>query len=308
MSFNINSLSSYGNLSTYTKQLSMKNKFQQKKDSGRLTEKSETRSTSSVRKNTEQKKNIFQQFMEEKLAADQAALDRYRESENNRDKIMEKIVRKLDSGTDLTQDELEYVKEKNPQLYEKIMQQKREQQALEERLEHAKTKEEAEKIIADHVTAKLSTLNSVKNNPNIPEEKKLEIYSDLNRSVQAAQKTYKKFTSSGKFSKLPTEAEKQQVEHDEAEAKKAELTNAIKSDRPHDPLTEADEAQTDIPDSSAKKQKTVKEVDQSETARKVKKAKEQAVFKKTSLEHLIPSSYYNTTPNEPTGQQFNNEA
>jgi membrane protease subunit (stomatin/prohibitin family) len=36
-------------------------------------------------------------------------------------------------------------------------------------------------------------------------------------------------------------------------------------------------------------------------------AKEQAVFKKNSLEHLISSSYY-TTPDEPTGQQFNNEA
>lgn len=317
MTININSLSSYGNLNAYTKRISMQTKYQKKKAGGKL----HTEEERTAGAGTKKAQSIAQKFMEEKRAADQAALERYQESQKNRDEKMEKILHKLENGADLTREELDYLKEKNPQLYQKLQEQKIEQKALQEELEHARTKEDAEKIVFNHVTAKLATLNSVKNNPHIPDAKKMEIYSELQQSVNAIRKTYQKFQQSGKFHALPTDAEKRQVEKEENEAIEAQLTGKSKEDEAlPKPAPEIEESETlpkklsgEIKDEHSTGQKrdgdTAKssneqreKVENSDLFKKVKRAEERAKRKEHPYEALLQSSY--ARPSHPEGQTF----
>ena len=68
-----------------------------------------------------------------------------------------------------------YLEEHDPQLYKKAKEIEMERQAYEQELKRCKTKEDVQRLKMSHAASALSTVNEVKNNPNIPGGKKLEL-------------------------------------------------------------------------------------------------------------------------------------
>lgn len=179
---NINSLLYSGTIQTNLKNTELKMKFEQRKQNPNNTENSS--------KNESQMK--IDQFKDdlEKFQADNK---------------LTAIDSKLKSGSELTEKELEYLREKNPELYKKAMAIKEERKQYKKSLQNAKSKEEVERIKSNKMQAFLTEANSVKNNPNISSEKKEDFLEQLNRRMAAISKEHAKFKASKEYQKLPEE-------------------------------------------------------------------------------------------------------
>jgi len=139
------------------------------------------------------------------------------------DSMSKQIDLKLNSGQKLTAEEMEYLRTNDPQTYQRVKSIETEQKNYENELKKCKTKEEVERVKMSHTATSLNAVNSIMNNPVIPEEKKFELVMQEHRKNQALQTTTQEFVESGEYAKLPTEAERQKAEKDLKEAKEKEL-------------------------------------------------------------------------------------
>ncbi len=154
----------------------------------------------------------------------QRQLEDIRESQKDGSKQMAaQIELKMTSGKRLTAAEMEYLKENDPQTYQKAKAIEMEREAYERELKNCKTKEDVERVKAAHAAAALDRVNDVKNNPNIPGGKKLELIKQELFKSSVREDAMQNFVKSGEYKKLPTEAERLKAEKDMEEAKKAEL-------------------------------------------------------------------------------------
>lgn len=126
-------------------------------------------------------------------------------TEEDRGKLDAKIMAKLESGTKLSQEELNYLKKTNPMMYAHVMRVQRMAEAVEEQLKHARSKEEADRIIS----AATSCIS--KNDPD-----RKYIFAAVNRIAT-------EFHKSGAYDKLPNTME-------DAEKKKNEEAGDVFSD------------------------------------------------------------------------------
>lgn len=224
-------------LNSYTRNMEMQMKWQKRKDSSDFTA------------DGKMKLDLISRQAEEirQAQADGSA------------KLSSQIRSKLANGKKLTIEEMEYLQKNDPQLYQKVKSIEAEQKNYENELKRCKTKEEVQRVRTNHAAASLSTVNNIKNNPNIPEGKKLELIWQEHMKNQALEEVTKEFVESGKYAKLPTEAEKAEAEKELKEAKEAELgiedpaeeaeekdkaeadseTDGTKEDRPADSIKEA---------------------------------------------------------------------
>ena len=114
-------------------------------------------------------------------------------SEEDRAKMDKQIILKLKSGKKLSQKELDHLRKTNPIMYAHAMRVQRMAEAIEEQLKHAKSKEEADRIIS----SALSGMS--KNDP------------DKEYIVASVNRINTEFHKSGAYNKLPNtmeEAEK----------------------------------------------------------------------------------------------------
>lgn len=189
-------------LNTYTKNMEMKMKWQKKRSSKDYSADGSTTIKDSV----------------------QRQLEDIRESQKDGSKQMAaQIELKMTSGKRLTAAEMEYLKENDPQTYQKAKEIEMEREAYERELKNCKTKEDVERVKAAHAAAALDRVNDVKNNPNIPGGKKLELIKQELFKSSVREEAMQNFVKSGEYKKLPTEAERLKAEKDMEEAKKAEL-------------------------------------------------------------------------------------
>lgn len=189
-------------LGTFTKNMEMQLKWQKKKQDNDFTADGSTKLTDPTARQAEEIR---------KAQADGSA------------KLSSQIRTKLATGKKLTQEEMEYLEKHDPQTYQKVKAIEAEQKSYEKKLKNCKTKEEVQQVRTDRVAASLSVVNSVKNNPAIPEGAKLGIaWQELQKNM-AMEETVRKFVESGEYAKLPTEAEKQEVERELKELKETEL-------------------------------------------------------------------------------------
>lgn len=191
-----------GNLGNYIKNFKLETKWKEKKDSGDYTKKMEARKAA-------------------KQAVESMA-EHMREEKQNSDKDMQTITLKLGSGKKLSTKEMEYLSKKNPQLYQKAKQIEAEKEKYKEELKRCKTKEEVQRLKASYVGEALSKVNSIVNNPHIPEGKKLELVMEIHAKVCAVVETEKEFVESGEYAKLQTEAERNEELKEKAEAEETE--------------------------------------------------------------------------------------
>ncbi len=189
-----------GSLHAYTKNMAMEMKWQQKKSSGDF----KADGTKTVEE--------WLKKLQEEAA----------QSQSTDSKLKAQIDLKLKSGKKLTYEELEYLKNHDPQSYQKAREIQMEREAFEQDLKRCKTKEDVQRLKMKHVAASLSVVTSVENNPNIPKGQKLGIIMQENQKMNAISDATNEFVKQGGYSRLPTEAEKAQAEKDQKEAEMAE--------------------------------------------------------------------------------------
>lgn len=187
-------------------------------------------------------------------------------------KFAAQIRTKLANGKKLTAEEMEYLQKNDPQLYQKVKSIEAEQKNYENELKRCKTKEEVQRVRTNHAAASLSTVNNIKNNPNIPESKKLELIWQEHMKNQALEEVTKEFVESGKYAKLPTEAEKAKAEKELEEAKKAEMG----IEDPEEKIEEETEAKSDSEVDDAKETERADGVDDTSQEAKAHEAVERS--------------------------------
>lgn len=187
-------------------------------------------------------------------------------------KFAAQIRTKLANGKKLTAEEMEYLQKNDPQLYQKVKSIEAEQKNYENELKRCKTKEEVQRVRTNHAAASLSTVNNIKNNPNIPESKKLELIWQEHMKNQALEEVTKEFVESGKYAKLPTEAEKAKAEKELEEAKKAEMG----IEDPEEKIEEETEAKSDSEADDAKETERADGVDDTSQEAKAHEAVERS--------------------------------
>lgn len=204
---------------------------------------------------------------------------------------------------------MDYLQKNDLPTYQKVKAIEAEQKSYEKELKNCKTKEDVQRVRTNRVAASLSVVNNVKNNPAIPEGAKLGlIWQELQKNM-VMEETIKKFVESGEYAQLPTEAEKLEAEKELKEWKEAEL--GIKDTEENagekEPAENVTEAESTVEEASADKapvdkakeiaiqealkrdrtflqerKKTRAEVEATPEARKVKRAKAQAAYKRNS--------------------------
>lgn len=214
-------------LGTYTKNMEMQMKWQQKKANNDFTADGSTKLNDPIARQAE----------EIRMAqADESS------------KISSQIRTKLANGKKLTREEMDYLQKNDPQTYQKAKAIEEEQKSYEEELKRCKTKEDVQRVKMNRTAASLSVVNSVKNNPAIPEGAKLGIIMQELMKNKALEETISAFVKSGRYAQLPTEAEKMEAEKAIEEAKAAESgTDEPKSAEPGTDEPKSAESGTDEP-------------------------------------------------------------
>ena len=121
--------------------------------------------------------------------------------------IISNLDTKLKSGGMLTDEELEYLKANNPELYQEAIDIKREREEYKKQLQSCKTKEDVEKLKANKMQNFMTAVHAIKGNPNIPKGKKLELLDKILRKSMAIEDEHVKFIQSKEYEELPTEEE-----------------------------------------------------------------------------------------------------
>ena len=216
-----------GSLNTYTQNMKMQMKWEKKKASGDYTSDGTMSIDDWLKKQTEGTEKTMDKESRQTMAT---------------------IELKMNSGKRLTSAEMEFLRKNAPETYKKAKAIETERKAYEQRLKSCKTKEEVQRVKASQMAASLDRVNEVKNNPNIPSGKKLELIKQELRLTNASADTMTKFVQSGENSKLPTEAEQRKAEKDRQEAKEAEQKKE-KPDTVEQETKESQKSETEETDS-----------------------------------------------------------
>lgn len=260
------------------------NKWQQKKKNG----------AQAVKKEMDAETRQILQYKED--------LERMREGNQ-----MASLEVKLKSGNALTREEIDYLKKNNPAAYRDYLEIQREKEAYEKRLKNCKTKDDVEKFKVTELGKLAAESESVANNPDIPEEKKLELIGKILGKVMNVQKVYTEFVKSGAYQELPTDEEVaagKQAENEERREQVEEIAEAAADKRAEaeaDKRVEAEAVAEEAVDKSAEAEEIAGESDKPETTEKIiigdsaetegkseaaeVKAEKKSVTRKTEAEH-----------------------
>lgn len=251
-----------GTVSSYIKSMEIQNKWQMKKLSGDF--RSDEKKLTELQIKNEQFKKTYKEMQEN----------------DTNDETLSTIHSKIYAGSQLTAEEMRYLQAKDPMTYQKVRNLELEKKQYERELRECKTKEDVQKLKISKVTASLSAINAVKDNPNIPESQKVAIAMQEQKRIDALEKIAVKFVKSGEYSKLPDESELLKAEQDIRESEREQ--NNIKKDEiktDDEEKTESYEIQDIV--SVNEEEKDIKtdnemtkiEAEQTPEARKMKKAK-----------------------------------
>ncbi|MCI8663355.1 MAG: hypothetical protein HFG69_08920 [Hungatella sp.] len=185
-----------GSVSQYTRTMKMTMDWKQKKESGNYTKKSDEK-TSELDHYRRQLEEIRENAKEDKSA----------------------IYMKLKNGKKLTAEELEYLRDHDPEAYKEAKEIEAEQKRYEEELKRCKTKEDVDALKMTYLSSKMAVAKEIANNPNIPKGAKMQLLLKENAKIKAAQEAELRFKSSSQYANLPTAEEKAE----ETEEKRAEL-------------------------------------------------------------------------------------
>ena len=133
--------------------------------------------------------------------------ENFMEQNSGDNKKLADLYAKIQSGSELTNEEMEFLRKNNPDLYSKLRNQEIEDEAFKKKLENCKSKEDVQKAKLDKMNQALSKMKTVSNNPNISDDQKLAIFSEVNAEVLRCNKITDEFIQSGDYSRLPDKNE-----------------------------------------------------------------------------------------------------
>ncbi len=155
----------------------------------------------------QRKQNLVEQNNGEKTARELQILQISQDMVDIREgNVISALDTKLRAGGELSDKELEYLKEKNPELYQKAMEIKREREAYKKELERCKTKEDVEELYARKMQSFTFEVKAIRNNPNITDSKKRELMEQMIRRVAGIMNEHVKFITSPNGEKVMQES------------------------------------------------------------------------------------------------------
>ena len=208
----------------------LNNKWQQKKDSGKL-----TKDERNARENWTKEDYLIQDIKEQ--------AEQNRKAEHNT-----RIDNKIMAGGTLTPDEEKYLEQNNPEALKKYKEIKAEKKLYEEKLKKCRTKEEVERVKLNTMGEYASALKKVVNDPLIPKSEKLAKAREMLAKTNNVQNVHISFVNSSEYEELPAEGE-EAVER--TEERQAQYDSQITRDDSSD-TTEGEESAADGADQAEK--------------------------------------------------------
>lgn len=271
--------STIGSVTSYMKSMELETKFKKKKAEGDL--------GSQSRKKTE---------LEIKNEQFKAEYMRRQEENEDDDKMLTDINNKIAVDQELTPEELRYLQNKNPSLYQKVKNIENEKKQYEKDLKNCKSKEEVERLKMNKVSSALSAIKSAESDPNLPESAKLAVAQGELRRMNALNKILAKFVERGEYDKLPAEqevleVEKQLKEAEQAEEEKvfdvAETENAEKAGDTSETESENKEFTENAPENISEDKPTKAEIELSPEAQKIKRSKAKKAYDEVKEKYIL---------------------
>ena len=117
----------------------------------------------------------------ENMTAEERRLEMYKQQayDIREGKKKYELSAKLENGSNLTPDEIDYLRKTNPQALREYEESRREVAGYEKQLDDCETKEEVEDLHMNKLNGYLSQAKDISNNPYIPKGKKLEMLAKL---------------------------------------------------------------------------------------------------------------------------------
>lgn len=157
----------------------------------------------------QKKKNDINAKKKEGLTQAEVLMQSYEEQAEDvrNSKNTEAIYTKLKTGGTLTADEINFLKQHDPEALADYEKAQAEKEAYKKALKNCKTKEEVNRLNLNRMGGYMSRAKAIANDPYIPEGKKLELMNKLNNEVCLTKEAHMKFVEDGSYEKLPEEAE-----------------------------------------------------------------------------------------------------
>ena len=270
--------STIGSVTSYMKSMELETKFKKKKAEGDL--------GSQSRKKTE---------LEIKNEQFKAEYMRRQEENEDDDKMLMDINNKIAVDQELTPEELRYLQNKNPSLYQKVKNIENETKQYEKDLKNCKSKEEVERLKMNKVSSALSAIKSAESDPNLPESAKLAVAQGELRRMNALNKILAKFVERGEYDKLPAEQEVLEVEKQLKEAERAEeekvfdvseTENTEKAGDTSETESENKEFTENASENISEDKPTKAEIELSPEAQKIKRSKAKKAYDEVKEKYI----------------------
>lgn len=178
----------------------------------------------------QQKKNSFGQDKKKltEMTAEERQLQDFREQAEQMRKSQKhaNIDAKLAAGEELTPEEIEYLRQNNPQALKDYEDTQRERENYKRALRNCRTKEEVERLKYAKMGQFMAEAKKISSNACIPKGKKVALLKRILQQVTAVEDEHKEFLKTSRYAGLPTEEEAREAEKAEKEQQEAENTNA----------------------------------------------------------------------------------
>lgn len=198
----------------------------------------------------QQKKNSFGQDQKKlsEMTAEERQLQDFREQAEQMRKSQKhaNIDAKLAAGDKLTPEEIEYLRQNNPQALRDYEETQRERESYKRALRNCRTKEEVERLKYAKMGQFMAEAKKISSNACIPKGKKVALLKRILQQVTAVEDEHKEFLKTSRYASLPTEEEAREAEKAEKEQREAETTEADETED----VGDAEDAE-DVKDSDA---------------------------------------------------------
>lgn len=187
------------------------------------------------------------------------SLERQAQTERERSATSE-LYTKLKTGGTLTEEEIAYLKEHDPEALAEYEKAQTEKKAYENALKNCRTKEDVQRLKLNRMGSFAAQAKEIASNPYIPKDKKVVLMQRLNNEVCMIRDAHQAFEKSRAYEELPEEQElrreaaeesAEKTEH-QKDTEQAETTEDSKVDNKKKADADAEAEEVDEPQSDVK--------------------------------------------------------
>lgn len=151
------------------------------------------------------------------------SLERQVQTERERSATSE-LYTKLKTGGTLTEEEIAYLKEHDPEALAEYEKAQTEKKAYENALKNCRTKEDVQRLKLNRMGSFAAQAKEIASNPYIPKDKKVTLMQQLNNEVCMIRDAHQAFEKSRAYEELPEEQElRREAAEEQADETKARM-------------------------------------------------------------------------------------